>query len=244
MKTLSRLGIGSVVIILIWYLFSLISGPMLIPRPEETIKLFFSLILNGELLLHGAASLLRLISGILAALLFGIPIGIIAGTTRLGDRILAPVVYLLYPLPKIAFLPVFMLIFGLGNMSKIILLFSVILFQIILAARDGVKDIPEAYHRVARLHRLNRFERTFKLYLPSTLSGIFSALRISTGIGMSVLFFAENYASHWGLGYFIMNNWVMINYKGMFAGILMLGLTASALLFSIDTLESRVCRWK
>lgn len=237
MKTVIKTLTGSGIIILLWIILHAALGPTMIPAPAATLKLFFLLLIDGVLLKHAAASILRLTAGILSAMIIGIPLGILAGATKVGSRIIAPVVYLLYPLPKIAFLPVFMLLFGLGNLSKIILLFSVILLQIILAARDGVKEIPGIWLRIADVHKLSRTEKLLKLYLPSTAGRIFSALRVSTGIGMAVLFFAENYASHWGLGYFIMNNWIMINYQGMFAGIIMLGLTASLLLFSIDYVE-------
>ena len=243
MKSGRWLPLSSLILLILWYAFSFLLGEMVIPRPHDVLLLFSKLVFTGELLLHGGASLFRLCAGLGAALVIGTPLGILAGTSRWGERLLSPLVYLLYPLPKIAFLPIFMILFGLGNLSKIILLFSVVFFQIILAARDGVKSLPPSYLRVARLHNLNSRDRLFKLYLPSTLAGIFSALRISIGIGMAVLFFAENYASRYGLGYFIMNNWIMINYTGMFAGILMLGLTASTLLFFIDFLESRICRW-
>jgi ABC-type nitrate/sulfonate/bicarbonate transport system permease component len=235
--------LGCFLLLLFWYGLSFSLGKTVVPLPHGVILLFFRLVLSGELLLHSGASLFRLLAGIFGALILGVPLGILAGTSRWGERLISPVVYLLYPLPKIAFLPLFMILFGLGNLSKIILLFSVVLFQIILAARDGVKNIPESYHRVARLHELGGKERFLKLYLPSTLPGLFSAMRISTGIGMAVLFFAENYAARYGLGYFIMNNWIMIYYEGMFAGILMLALTALLLLMLIDFLENRLCPW-
>lgn len=243
MKSGRWLPVSTLILLIFWYGLSFFLGERIIPKPHEVLVLFGRLVISGELLFHGGASLFRLCAGIGAALILGIPLGILAGTNRWGERLLAPLVYLLYPLPKIAFLPVFMVLFGLGNLSKIILLFSVVLFQIILTARDGVKNLPLSYFRVARLHNLNKWDRFFKLYFPSTLPGIFSALRISTGIGMAVLFFAENYAARYGLGYFIMNNWIMINYTGMFAGILMLGLTASVLIFFIDFLEKRICIW-
>jgi len=157
---------------------------------------------------------------------------------------MSPVLYLLYPLPKIAFLPIFMVLFGLGNLSKIILLWAVIIFQLLIAVRDGVQSIPLEYHIAADTLGLTRKRRFFKLYLPSALPGLFSALRISVGIGMAVLFFAENYATSYGLGYFIMNSWVMINYPMMFAGILGLGLLSYLVMISLDWLERFLCPWK
>ena len=230
-------------IICLWYIMSITLDRQLIPRPHQVLVLFVQLILKGQLLLHGCYSLFRLLSGMAAALIFALPLGIAAGTNTRMDRFLSPLVYLLYPLPKIAFLPVFMVLFGLGDFSKILLLWTVIVFQLILAARDGVRCIPNEFHITARTLALSWKDRFLKLYLPSTLTPMFSALRISVGIGMAVLFFAENYATTYGLGYFIMNSWVMIDYPMMFAGILALGLVAALVLKGLDRLERQICPW-
>ena len=231
-------GVGAV-----WWVLSLVLGDTLIPAPPEVVAVLVRLLVHGQLLLHAGASLLRLVAGITVATAVAIPIGIAAGISRAADRLVSPVVYVLYPLPKIAFLPVFMVLFGLGDLSKILLLFSVVVFQLILAARDGVRGIPEELLFAAASLRLGPRDRLLRLYLPSTLPQLFSALRISVGIGIAVLFLAENYATSFGMGYFIMNNWVMINYPRMFAGILALGLLAAAVLAAIDALQRILCPW-
>ncbi len=87
------------------------------------------------------------------------------------------------------------------------------------------------------------FKTFLKLIFPSTLPRLFSALRISMGISISVLFFAENYATTYGIGYYIMNSWSMVNYENMFAGILAIAILGMVLYGSIDWLERRLCRW-
>jgi len=234
---------GMLAVVLIWYALSALLGARLIPPAHQVVWLLAQLVFSGQLLLHAGASTLRLATGILAALVVAVPLGIWAGVSPAADTIVSPVVYILYPVPKIAFLPIFMVLFGLGDTSKVVLLFSVILFQLIIAVRDGVKEIPEELHRAAGILGMKPLVRFFRLYLPSTLAKLFSALRISTGIGIAVLFLAENYATRYGMGYFIMNNWVMINYPRMFAGILGLAILAALVLALIDGTERRVCPW-
>jgi len=241
-RVLPAIG-GLSIVVAAWWIMSLVLGPALIPAPPQVAAVFVDLLVQGELLLHAGASLLRLVTGIVGAAALAIPVGIAAGISRGADRIVSPVVYVLYPLPKIAFLPVFMVLFGLGDLSKIVLLFSVIVFQLILAARDGVRGIPRELLDAAAVLRLRRRDRVLRLYLPSTLPEIFSALRISVGIGIAVLFLAENYATRYGMGYFIMNNWVMISYPRMFAGIAALGLLAAGVLTAIDLLQRVMCPW-
>jgi len=230
--------------IALWYILSLILGPQLIPLPHTVGWHFIQLVTEGELLLHSLASLLRILGGILLALITAVPLGILTGTFPPADKALTPVVYLLYPLPKIAFLPVFMLLFGLGDLSKILLLSTVLFFQLLLASRDGVRNLPREYIRVAQNLNLSPKQRFLKLYLPASLPPLFSALRISIGIAMAVLFFAENYATSYGLGYYIMNSWIMINYPLMFCGILAMALTAGLLLYLIDRAEKWACPWQ
>ena len=149
--------------------------------------------------------------------------------------------YILYPLPKVAFLPILMIIFGLGNAPKIMLIVFIIIFQFILAARDGIKEIPkELFYSVYSLS-LSRVQVYYHLIIPSVLPKVITALRNSIGVSIAVLFFAENFATTYGIGYFIMNSWAMVNYVEMFSGIIALSLLGLILFKLIDYLEERLC---
>lgn len=228
---------------IIWYLLSYYVGVNLIPRPDMVWMRLFILLTNGTIFLHAGFSLLRITIAIGFALVIGVPLGVMAGANRKMDKWFSPIVYLLYPIPKIAFLPVFIVLFGLGDLSKIMLLFTVLVFQLVLAARDGMKQIPIEYHRVVNVLKLSKKDKLLKLYLPSVLPSLFNSLRIGIGISLAVLFFCENYATTYGIGYYIMSNWMMVNYVGMFAGILALSLLAAGLITCVDLLEKKYCKW-
>lgn len=228
---------------IIWYLLSYYVGVNLIPRPDMVWIRLFILLTNGTIFLHAGFSLLRITIAIGFALVIGVPLGVMAGANRKMDKWFSPIVYLLYPIPKIAFLPVFIVLFGLGDLSKIMLLFTVLVFQLVLAARDGMKQIPIEYHRVVNVLKLSKKDKLLKLYLPSVLPSLFNSLRIGIGISLAVLFFCENYATTYGIGYYIMSNWMMVNYVGMFAGILALSLLAAGLITCVDLLEKKYCKW-
>ncbi len=228
---------------IVWYLLSFQVGVNLIPRPDMVWGRLCILLLDGTILLHIGFSLLRIVVAIGLALVIGVPLGILSGANKNIDSWFSPIVYLLYPIPKIAFLPVFIVLFGLGDVSKIMLLFTVLVFQLVLAARDGMKQIPIEYHRVVNVLKLSKKDKLIKLYLPSILPSLFNSLRIGIGISLAVLFFCENYATTYGIGYFVMNNWMMVDYVGMFAGILALALLAFGLISYIDLLENKYCKW-
>jgi NitT/TauT family transport system permease protein len=214
----------------------------IIPGPYETIVAFVQLI-QGDLLLHVFTSLFRITAAVVISMCIGVPLGLWIGLKKQADAVISPIVYILYPIPKIAFLPVFMILFGLGNSSKIILIITIILFQIILAARDGVKEIPvELYYSVRSLG-LSQRQTYMDLVVPAVLPKILSALRVSIGVSIAVLFFGENFATTYGIGYFIMNCWIMVDYVQMFAGILALSIMGMLIFKLIDLLERKLCPW-
>ncbi|MBS4538389.1 ABC transporter permease [Clostridium sp. D2Q-11] len=234
---------GFIIILILWYILHKGIDSSIVPSPYETIIAFINALINGSLLLHLLVSLLRIVSAVSIAMIIGIPMGLWMGSNSRADAIISPVTYLLYPIPKIAFLPVFMLLFGLGNLSKIVLIITIIFFQVLLATRDGVKEIPTNLIYSVKSLGLNHWQTYLHLVIPSTLPKIISALRISVGISISVLFFAENFATTYGIGYYIMNSWAIVQYKEMFAGILGLSLMSYLIFKIIDLIEGKVCAW-
>jgi NitT/TauT family transport system permease protein len=201
-------------------------------------------LLGGELWPHALSSLARVLAGLLIGLAFGLPAGIAIGLRQRLDRLAAPVVWLLYPVPKIALLPVFFLLFGLGEGAKIALIGVIVVFPLIIAGRDGVRSIPEELCLSARSLDLGRRHWYRHLILPAIAPQVFSALRIAAGIAFSVLFFAENFATDMGLGCFIMNSWAIMRYADLYAGVVSLGLLGLILFRLLESLESRLCRWQ
>lgn len=233
---------GIFIVFALWYCLNITLNSNVVPAPYETTVTLIKL-LKGELLIHIAVSLFRIIAAMLISIILGVPLGLWIGLNKYADSTLSPAVYILYPIPKIAFLPVFMILFGLGDTSKIILMITIIIFPILLAARDGVKEISTELIYSVKTLGLNRWQIYINLVLPAVLPKIISSLRISIGISISVLFFGENYATTYGMGYFIMNSWAIVNYKEMFAGILALSLLGLIIFRFIDFLEERFCPW-
>ncbi|NLK06168.1 MAG: ABC transporter permease [Spirochaetales bacterium] len=231
---------GFLVVLLFWYALALlVSGPI-IPYPHVVFAHLLKAILSANIYLHLLFSLYRILTGTMLALLVAIPAGLAIGRVKRLDRVLSPTLYLLYPLPKIAFLPVFMVLFGIGDLSKIILIAVIIFFPATLTIRDGVKEMPFQYLELAQAYHLTSRQVLTDIIWPSILPRIFSSLRITVGISLSVLFVSETYAATYGLGYTIMNNWVMANYVGMYAGIVLLSLLGLLLYIVIDKVEQLV----
>ena len=234
--------VGSFIVLLMWQVLHIFINSRVVPAPIEAIIMFFKL-LRGDLLLHVGVSLYRIIVSVVISLLIGVPLGLWIGLNKIADEVLSPAVYILYPIPKIAFLPVFMILLGLGDGSKLVLIITIIIFPILLAARDGVKEISSQLFDSVKSLGLSRGQIFTNLVIPAVLPKIISALRISIGISISALFFSENFATTYGLGYFIMNTWAIVRYVEMFAGILALSFMGLIIFKLIDFIERRLCPW-
>jgi len=226
-----------------WWLLAKVVSLPIIPLPELVIatlgRVFFE-----SIAIHGAYSLWRIMAGLFLAIAVGLPLGVLLGYFPKMDKILSPLVYLTYPIPKIALLPVVMLLFGVGEAAKILLIFLIVVFQVIVAVRDGIRLIPaETYYP------LNSLGASFycifcEILWPASLPKFITAVRVAMATAISVLFFTETFGTQFGMGYFIMDAWLRVNYLEMYAGIFVLSLLGLVLFGMIDLLEHCFCSWQ
>lgn len=234
---------GTVICGLIWQGTAWLTGSSLIPSPIAVLG-NLSQIFLPQIGIHGLFSLWRIVAGVCLAIAVGVPLGLCMGYFAAWDRALAPIVYLSYPVPKIALLPLIMLLFGLGDWSKIFMVFLIIIFQVIVAVRDGVKSIPkETYYPLYSLGA--GFPAILReILIPASLPKFLTALRIAMATAISVLFFTETFGTQYGMGYFIMDAWLRINYLEMYSGIVVLSGIGLLVFTGIDWLERKLCHWQ
>ncbi|OAB39009.1 ABC transporter permease [Paenibacillus macquariensis subsp. defensor] len=227
----------------VWYIAYLLINHSILPSP---IAVYASMghLEGKEVWLDVCYSLFRVFAGVLLALMIGMSIGLLMGRSRIWNKILDPVVYLTYPIPKIALLPVVMLFFGLGETSKILMIMLILLFQVIISVRDGVKAIPDNTYDVLTSIGASATQKFWHVTLPGALSVILSTIRISLGTAISVLFFTEIYGTEHGMGYFIMDAWLRMDYTEMYAGIMLFSLVGFVLFLLVDYLDYRFMKWR
>jgi NitT/TauT family transport system permease protein len=198
----------------------------------------------GDVLLpHLGVSARRVFIALAIGLGISVPFGMALGRSPKLDAIFAPLVFVTYPVPKIAFLPVFFILLGTGDLAKIALITLVISFQILVTARDAARAIPQASVLSVRSLGAGRLQVFRHVVVPASVPGIFTALRISTGHAIAVLFFSETVAGTDGLGYVIIDAWARIQYSEMFAAVITLALFGVTLYEVLEFVESRVARW-
>ena len=230
------------IILVAWQIMAMLIDKPLFP-PIYAIILNIVSTFHSDIALHVVYSFNRIIIGLLFTLVIGIPIGILMGYFKKIDLIFSPIIYFNYPIPKIALLPIVMLIFGLGDSTKIVMIFLITFFPVVVNIRDEVKNIPEeVFYPLYSLGATN-FQIVREIIFPGILKAILTTLRLSIGTAISVLFFTENFGTEYGMGYFIMDSWMRINYIQMYSGILILSIIGLLLFILIDFLERIFCSW-
>lgn len=233
---------GTVLVLIIWQLAAMMVGSKIFPTPAEV---FMSLLSNWRsLAIHGAYSVYRLVAGVFLALVIGTPIGLLLGYYQKADSLLSPSIYVLGPIPKVALLPLIMLIFGIGNLSKIFIILIIMVFQVIIAARDAVRAIPEEYFMPYRAVKAKNRHIFLHIIAPASIPSMFTATRIGLSTSISVLFFAETFGTTWGLGFYIMDMWMRLDYRQMYLGIVALGFVGLVSVFAVDLAEKKLCPWR
>lgn len=233
------------VIILFWYLAAEIIQQPILPPPTIVVEELVKEVSNGDLLKHFLASLWRVAASTAIAIGLAAPAGLVLGQSRRLNAIFSPITYLLYPIPKIVLLPVILLLLGIGDLPKIVMIFLILFFQILVLVRDKAASLqPEMIQSVRSLGAGRRALFRF-VYLPASLPAILTALRQSIGTAVAVLYVAELFATRWGLGYYIyLHGSTLFDYPAMYAGVVAMSVLGMGLYYFVDWMEKQICPWQ
>lgn len=234
---------GFIVLNLLWYLAFILLDIKALPSPFDVYASYSTAIDNG-ILAHSLASLRRIAISLSISLLIAITLGLWMGYKPKVNKLLGPMVYFSYPIPKLALLPIIMVLFDIGETSKIIVVVLIVVFQLIITIRDSVINIPHEHYHVLTSFGANSLQKMKFITIPAILPELFSSLRVALGIITSALFFIETFGTDQGLGYYITDAQNKVNYLQMYFGIIVLSLIGFILFLIIDLIDSIVCSWK
>ena len=236
--------IGLLMFFGIWQVLAWIIHRPIMPSPVQVLPIF-AVSLFGNLGVHLLASTARVLVAIGVAVITAVPIGLGLGQIPKVNRIFAPLIAIVYPIPKIVFLPVIYVLMGITDISKIFLIALIIFFQILVVVRDEAANLhPELILSVRSLGAGRRALFRY-VYFPASLPAVLTALRVSVGTAIAVLFIAEQSLTTYGLGYYIVvETYQVLLYPEMYAGILAMSLLGLVLYFVINSLELKVNRYR
>jgi len=232
------------VMFLLWQAASTLLGSSLLPGPLAVMGRLGEEAVRPSFWGHTMVSFFRICAGLAAAFVTAVPLGLALGSSRRLDRFFAPFVYLSYPVPKIVLLPVVLVLFGLGDASKIVLITLIIFFQLLITTRDSSRQIDAEVVYSLKSIGGGRWDLFRHVIWPVSLPGIFTSLRIGTGTAVAVLFFVESIGTRRGLGLYIIDSWGRADYTAMFVGITAMSVMGILLYEVFDLLEKKLLLWK
>src|SRR5918996_2006248 len=192
-----------IAVLLVWQLAALRGLPDYVLSPLEISKHFLQALGSAELYEHVWASLARSLPGFALGSLLGAALGLAAGVARWFDRMLSPAVFLTYPVPKIVMLPIFMIWFGIGDLSKILIIALACFYPVFINAYYGVRQTRTILVWSALNMGASQGQIFRRVVLPSAAPMIFASLRVSLALSFIVMFAAEMINARSGLGHMI-----------------------------------------
>ena len=245
------LSIGTLAILLtVWWVVAALQliSPLFLPPPQQVLAKLLTIagpqgFMDATLWQHLAASLTRILLALLAAVVIGIPVGIAMGLSPTVRGILDPIIELYRPVPPLAYLPLMVIWFGIGETSKILLIYLAIFAPVAMSALAGVKSAQQVRIRAAQSLGASRAQVLWFVILPGALPEILTGLRIGLGVGWSTLVAAELIAATRGLGFMVQSAGEFLATDVVLAGIAVIAIIAFLLELGLRALQRRLTPW-
>ncbi len=214
------------------------------PAPSSIMDSFSKMAASGEIFDHLKVSLIRIALGYALGAIPALILGLAMGLFRWLRTILDPFVAFAYPIPKSSILPLIMLIFGLGEMTKIVTVALGVFFLVLINTIAGVRNINPIYLDAAKNFGAGYFDTLFHIALPGALPLIFTGLKLGLGAGLILIVIAEMVGARNGLGYLIWESWQSFSVGRLYVGLIIIGLLGYLSTIMMDELEKRLVPWK
>ncbi len=229
---------GLVLLVLLWAAAIALAGQTLLPSPWKVGAAIAELAQKGFLVKHVVASLFRVTWGYLLAVAVGVPLGIFLGWRRRAEMAVAPLIELLRPISPLAWIPIAILWFGVGDLAAIFIIFLASLLPLTLTAMNAVGSVTATHWNAGRNFGLSPAELARKVLAPAILPQLIVGLRLTLGIAWLVVVAAEMIAVNSGLGFLIIDARNAGNrYDLVVAGMVLIGLIGLGLDFAMRRLE-------
>jgi NitT/TauT family transport system permease protein len=231
----------------VWELLPKFGGNLetFIAPPSVVVQILYEMFTSGEVYPHIGISFFRSASGFAAAALFAIPLGfLLGGSFRTFERLVNPPLRFLGQVNPFSLFPLFILIFGIGELSKSSMIFWVCVWPILFNTINGVKTIDPLLIKSARSMGTGVFTLFFKVILPAASPGIFHGLKMGCGTAFFMLIAAEMIGASAGLGWLVWNAQINFQMPQLFAATVLISALGLSLNLSFGALESKLVGWK
>jgi NitT/TauT family transport system permease protein len=232
--------------LLIWEILArlLLENELLIPPPSSVFRAMWKLALTGALNEHFLTTSMEFAYGFSVACVFGVILGYFMGMYSWFDEIVDPWIATLYSVPVIAFVPLIIIWFGIGMMSKIIVVFKLTTVAIALNTAAGIKSIEPTWLEVAKSMRLTPWQTTYKVRFPATLPYIITGMRLGVGRALLGVVAAELLAANAGLGYLLRDASETWDSPKLFLTVMLLAVIGLVSFTLIRKSEQKLAPWR
>lgn len=234
----------------IWWAVTALNliSPLFLPAPQQVLHQLLVIsspqgFMDATLWQHLAASLGRILVALLAAVVIGVPVGIAMGLSETVRGLLDPLIEIYRPVPPLAYLPLMVIWFGIGETSKILLIYLAIFAPVTLSTVAGVRSVAQVRIRAAQALGANRWQLLRFVVLPSALPEILTGIRIGLGVGWSTLVAAELIAATRGLGFMVQSAGEFLATDVVIAGISVIAIIAFGLELGLRALQRHLTPW-
>jgi ABC-type nitrate/sulfonate/bicarbonate transport system permease component len=244
-------GVSLLLFFVLWWGVSLLNAhvlkvfnPILLPAPDEVLRAGIKMAASGELLKHITASLSRVVWGFSIAAALGIVVGTALGRSRLLEHLVEPMLEMLRPIPPLAFLPMMVLWFGIGEASKVAFITYAAFFPIFTTTIEGIKYVDPVLIRAASSLGASERQIFWHVVLPAATPNILTGMRLAFGLSFFVIVAAEFIAADSGLGFLINDARTFFLVSNMLLGAAVIGIIGVLANVLLRKLEGRLLRWR
>ena len=234
----------------LWWLASALAlvPPLFLPSPLAVLGKFKAVALDGfvdaTLWQHAATSVARVFAALLLAIASAIPVGILIGLSSRARAVFDPLIEFYRPIPPLAYLPLIVIWFGIGELSKVLLIYLAIFAPLAIATLHGVRRVDQNRLRAAQSLGASRWQLVRFVILPSAVPDVLTGIRIGLGVGWSTLVAAELIAATRGLGFMIQSAAQFLVTDVVIMGILVIALIASGFEYGLRWLQRKYVPWE
>lgn len=226
-----------------WAAQSDVINPRYFPPPTELWSAMTDLVESGALWEHLWVTVRRVLIGFVLGSGIGVVVGLVLGTWWMMRAAFGPILSALYTVPKLALLPLFLLIFGIGETSKIAVIVVTVFFFMWISTQEAIVAVPISYREAARSFGANRLQMFWHVVVPAALPGMFVGLQLSAGVSVLVVIGIEFVQGGNGIGHLIWFSWSLFRPDRMYVGIIVAGLMGMVFTGLVRLAAKRLLPW-
>jgi NitT/TauT family transport system permease protein len=238
--------ISPIALLVLWQVLLMlgIGDRRFVSAPSDIAERGWEMIRNGELAYHSAVTLYRVFVGFLLGVVPAVAAGLLMAMFKAVRIFFDPLIAALFPIPKVALMPLLLLAFGFGDASKIAVVVIAVFFPVVVNSYVGAANIEKIYWDVAKNYGASQLVVFRRIVFFGALPMIFAGLRIALAVSFIVLVAAEFVSTKAGIGYLIWNSWELLQVDKMFVGIVTVGVLGVVATVLLQEIERKVIPWK